>query len=231
VISLTLLWQFWGDWRGLLRAGFRVFIPAFALGALWWGRNLIIYGGLDILGKAAHDAVVIGQPRTADWIAAQGFGSVARQFVQTTFNSFWGQFGWMALPMHNPGWLYPLLWVGTAVVILGLLLNLQSLISNRQSSIVNRQSLILIVAFLLTLAVHLGYNFTFVQHQGRYLFPALIPIGVAVAVGSGAWLALFQRLPFLKRYPIPGNLIPLSLGLGLVVLDLWALFRIIAPNL
>jgi hypothetical protein len=30
---------------------------------------------------------------------------------------------------------------------------------------------------------YLGYNLAFVQHQGRYLFPALIPIGLAFALG------------------------------------------------
>ena len=30
---------------------------------------------------------------------------------------------------------------------------------------------------------YLAYNVTFVQHQGRYLFPALMPIGLAFALG------------------------------------------------
>ena len=239
VIGLALLWQYQGDWRLFLQNGLQAAVPAFLLGALWWGRNFALYGGLDLLGKAAHDAVVVDQPRTADWIAAQGFGSVARQFVQTTFNSFWGQFGWMALPMNDPGWLYPLLWVGTAVVLIGLIIHRQSPITNvaerdafaRQSTIGNPQSAILTTTLLLTLTVHVGYNLTFVQHQGRYLFPALLPIGMGVAVGLGAWLALLQRLPALKRYSFLPNLIPLGLGLGLALLDLWALFKIIMPNL
>ena len=140
------------------------------LGVLWWGRNIIVYGGLDVLGKAAHDAVVIGQPRTADWIAAQGFGPVARQFIETTFHSFWGQFGWMALPMNHPGWLYPLLWVFTMVVIIGLLAdkkgeaigiddqNAQTKSGPIASPLRNLQSSILLTTFLLTLTVHLVYN-------------------------------------------------------------------------
>ena len=233
VIGLTLLWQFWGDWRSLIRTGLQVAVPSFLLGAVWWGRNIALYGGLDVFGKTAHDAVVVGQPRTADWIAERGLWEVARLFVQTTFNSFWGQFGWMALPMNNPGWLYPLLWVGTAVVILGLIFNRHTSNVMRQPSThcLNPQSSVLITTFLLTLAVHLGYNITFVQHQGRYLFPALVPIGVGVAVGLGAWLALLQKLPFVGERPSLQNLMPLGLGLGLAALDVWALFRIIVPNL
>jgi hypothetical protein len=41
----------------------------------------------------------------------------------------------------------------------------------------------LVASGLLTLAAYLWYNTQFVQHQGRYLFPALIPIGLAVALG------------------------------------------------
>jgi hypothetical protein len=243
VIGLALLWHYWGDWRGLMRAGLQVAVPAFVLGALWWGRNIAIYGGLDVLGKAAHDAVVVDQPRTADWIAERGLLEVVRLFIQTTFHSFWGQFGWMALPMNNPGWLYPLLGVGTAVVIIGLVSSLQPFGSAQDKSPVSKghpssvmrhasfvrlspQSSILITTFLLTLAVHVGYNVTFVQHQGRYLFPALLPIGAGVAVGLDAWL----RLPFLKRFAFLPNLIPLGLGLGLLTLNVWILFRII-PHL
>lgn len=220
VTGLAIIRQTWGDWRKFIHTGFQAAIPAILLGGLWWGRNIAIYGGLDLLGKAAHDAVVIGQPRTTDWITERGLVEVVRLFIQTTFNSFWGQFGWMAWPMNNPGWLYPLLWVGTAVVILGLVLSRQSLVSSRQS-------FILLVTFLLTLGVHVGYNVTFVQHQGRYLFPALLPIGVGVSVGLGAWL----RWPFLKRFSFLPNFIPLGMGLGMVALDLWALFRVIVPNM
>jgi len=34
-----------------------------------------------------------------------------------------------------------------------------------------------------TVLQYLAYNVTFVQHQGRYLFPALLPIGLAFALG------------------------------------------------
>ena len=41
VAGLALLWRFWGDWQGMIRAGLLVFIPAFLLGMLWWGRNAL----------------------------------------------------------------------------------------------------------------------------------------------------------------------------------------------
>jgi hypothetical protein len=42
---------------------------------------------------------------------------------------------------------------------------------------------LLVVSGLLTLASYVWYNTQFVQHQGRYLFSALVPIGLAAALG------------------------------------------------
>ncbi len=81
LVALTVLWRFWGKWLDFIKAGFMVAIPAFALGALWWVRNMLVYGGLDVLGKAAHDGVVVGQPRTAEWIATMGLPAVLKAFV------------------------------------------------------------------------------------------------------------------------------------------------------
>ena len=108
VVGLVLLWIYWGSWRSLLKAALIVFGVAGLIGLTWWVRNLVVYGGFDILGTAAHNAIVIGQPRTIDWIATIGLGGMLRAFAQTTFQSFWGQFGWMGVVM--PSWVYgPLL--------------------------------------------------------------------------------------------------------------------------
>ena len=85
--------------------------------------------------------------------------------------------------------------------------------------------IVLVAAFGLSLLLFLTYNLTFVQHQGRYLFPGLIPIGLAVAL---AWTALLQ--PLTNRWKMAVYLIPLGLGLALFGLDLLALFRFIVPE-
>jgi len=224
VVGLVLLWLFWGEWRQLIRVGFLVVVPAFLLGALWWGRNMAVYGGLDILGKAAHDSVVIGQPRTAEWVTLYGLLGTAERFVQTTFNSFWGQFGWMTVPMTYPSWLYPLLWLFTGLALAGLI---ATAIQDRHSLRKHTLPLLILLSLLLfTLGVHLVYNLTFVQHQGRYLFPALIPIALGLAVGLGLWVQ-----PLRKRWPNAVYIIPTGLGVALIVLDLYALFRVIIPAL
>jgi hypothetical protein len=71
----------------------------------------------------------------------------------------------------------------------------------------------------------IGYNASFVQFQGRYLFPALPALGLIVALGVLGWsLLLSERWPILRWSPLT------LMGL-LALLDLWALFRYIVPNL
>lgn len=234
VIAVALVWQGWRHWGQIARNGLRVSAPAFLLGALWWGRNMAVYGGLDVLGKTRHDAVVVGQIRTAEWITQYGWGGMVSRFLQTTFNSFWGQFGWMAVPM--PPWVYWLLLVLVVTAVTGLFLAPFVWPSNqngpngwlRRLPISNLQLTILALLTFFTVALHVGYNLTFVQHQGRYLFPALIPLAMGTALGLGAWAVIMAEKVRQPRLPY---LLPLGLGLALALLDLVALYRFIIPNL
>jgi len=234
VVSITLLWIYWDNWRALIKAGLIVFVPAFLIGLIWWIRNTIVYGGIDILGTQAHNAIVVGQPRTAEWIAERGLGDTLRAFFQTTFQSFWGQFGWMGVVM--PRWVYGLLLLFTLLTAGGLILALirkqdwRQLAESSQTvdSEPNYYPVLAILAgtFALSLSLFLGYNLTFVQHQGRYLFSALIPISIAVAL---AWGVLIW--PITRRWSSAAYLLPFGLAVGLVGLDLLALYRFIIPAL
>jgi hypothetical protein len=173
-----------------------VFAPALVIGSIWWLRNLIVYGGLDVMGLARHNAVVVGQPTTAQWLIDYGASGLLQRFFTTTYRSFWGQFGWMSTPM--PDREYLLLGVLSVVALLGWV---WWLVERRNAApgsppprngghghrgmrnSVSSQAIILILLFVLTVGGYLYYNLTFVQHQGRYLFPALIPIGLAFAIG------------------------------------------------
>jgi len=233
VLAVVLLWQYWRTWQRLFQAGVLLFAPAFVLGAIWWVRNVVVYGGLDVLGKAAHDAVVVGQPRTVEWISQYGLDGTVQRFFQTTFNSFWGQFGWMAVPMRLPEAPEAIYWLLLALCVAAVLGLLLYRFTTTQLPVQFRSRLpvlILWLVFLLTLAIHVGYNFTFVQHQGRYLFPALIPISLGFSLGLGTWLLLVER-PFHRERPLLVNLFPLGLGAALILLDIFALFRFILPSL
>jgi len=155
--------------------------PALVLGALWWVRNSVIYGWPDVMGLIRHDEVVFGQPRTADWIAREGLFPFLIGAFRTTFRSFWGQFGWMGVVLDAR--IYLGLGIFSGLLAWGavwrLATGLRAGLEARQ-----RDGLLLLGAStLITAALFVGYNLTFVQHQGRYLFPALPLFGLAAAAG------------------------------------------------
>lgn len=156
---------------------------AFLLAMPFFARNAYLYGNLDILGWQRHDSIVVGQLRTADLIRQIGLPAFVQRFVSTTFHSFWAQFGWMGVPVDDR--IYLALAILTVLVGVGICLFLVGVRRGRHCLTREQQStlLVLAVASLLTLVTYVGYNFKFVQHQGRYLFPALVPVGLAAALG------------------------------------------------
>ena len=75
------------------------------------------------------------------------------------------------------------------------------------------------------LAQFLYYNIEFQQWQGRYLYPALIPIAVILFYGVDYW-----RARLLSRWEWLRWLTPLALT-SLFALDIYLLFRVIVPGL
>jgi len=168
---------------------FAIFLPALLLSLPWFVRNASIYGGLDILGWTRHDAVVVGQPRTAEWLAQYGGARLVRDLLLTTFRSFWAQFGWMGVLVDER--IYLLLALLCAIVGAGFLIYLVRVVRQRDVlSAYQKAALgLLALSAFLTLLSYLWYNTKFVQHQGRYLFPALVPLGLFFALGLREILA------------------------------------------
>lgn len=195
---------------------FRALLAALLLSGPWLLRDITIYGWTDPLGLARHNAVVQGQPRTAEWLAQYGPLGLALRFLRTTFQSFWGQFGWMGVPMHPP--VYLALAVLSALLGLGFLAWWLDRRRPRLTPLQRRGTLLLTFSATLTLLSYLWYNLTFVQHQGRYLFPALVPLALAGALELEWWTG--------RRAGV------LLLGVGLMGIPLalaWALRRTALP--
>lgn len=237
-LALVVPLAIWLKWRrdGDSTPAFLRSIALFAaiaglLGGLWWLRNIAVYGFPDFLGLGAHDAVVADQPRTADYVAQHGFATYLTRMSSTAFKSFWGQFGWMALPLDGVlgGWIYR----GFALLTLaGLTGALHSLRPSGlpdppayRSRISRPILIVLLAALLLVVAQFLYYNIEFQQWQGRYLYPALIPIALTIVYGGEYW-----RARLLSRWRGLRWLTPLALT-SLFALDIYLLFRVIVPGL
>lgn len=174
-----------------------------------WVRNVSLYGGTDFLGLQRHNSVVVGQVTSAEWLAKFGLTGVLARAAQTTFQSFWGQFGWMSITNDR---LYA---VALIVTTLSTILFLAWWLRRSTDPVQSRQLTLLAILLCFALASYVWYNLQFVQHQGRYLYPALIPISTAFAL---AWARTrVERWAWLA-------------GLAaFVALDGWLLLRVILP--
>ncbi len=217
--------------RRLVQQAAWVAVPALVLGGIWWARNVATYGDIaDFMAQKTHDTIVVGQPQPQDYIegrpdlrlSAHGVTGWLRDAVVVTFDSFWGQFGWMGAPMMD--WLYNLLLAFSVFVIVGALIAFVRW--RRALSLVQRDSLILFTtAIAMAFVAFVSYNLKFVQFQGRYLYPGLIPIGLFAAVGLAGWASVFApRLPQ-ARWLIVGVVCLFA------VLDIYVLYRVVIPQL
>jgi 4-amino-4-deoxy-L-arabinose transferase-like glycosyltransferase len=190
VVVMTVFvvsWRRWGGRSAWIHAALT--LPwALLLGMPLWLRNIYLYGGFDFLGLRWHDLVVTGQPTTADWIATHGWAAYLERAWHFTFSSFWGVFGWMGVFMDSR--VYTALLILSGIILFGLI-TLPLRIKNKwpQWSSGQRWSLLPLLLLLLGVIASYGwYNLGFVQHQGRYLFPALLSVSMLFAVGWHAVL-------------------------------------------
>lgn len=203
-----------------LRLTFYSFALALCLASPMFIRGALTYGLTDPLGIARHDAVVIGQPTTAEMIAQFGFQRIAFDFFAITFKSFWAQFGWMGVLVNDR--IYVALAILSAIALLGLVFYGLRLARQRERLTALQWAGIALLGtlFLLALADYIAYNFKFLQFQGRYLFVSLI----AIAFG---WVSGLREL-VAREYVGIGFIL---LYLAMLLLDLVCLFGFIVPQL
>jgi len=176
----VLIWRWWREKAGVRRIlieGLTVALPAVLIALPWYARDIAVYGWPDFLGLTRHDQIVVGQLRAADFVAQQGWRAYWLRAMRDTFRSFWGQFGWMGVVLDTR--VYYALLLLSGVALGGLILR-----AVRRGRHRLPPALILLgIAILLTCLVYVWYNTQFLQHQGRYLFTALIPLAIFFCLG------------------------------------------------
>ena len=172
----------------------------------WLIRNTSIYGLGDLLALQRQDQVASRQLATGTYIHQIGFVGYLVSFTTTTFQSFWGQFGWMGVVLHPRFYLAAFFLTGLVLVGFVLYLVRATRSKSHLAPATRRGLFILLIWGLCTLLGYLWYNLRFVQFQGRYLFPAIIPLGLVFTLGLRELFRGKQIVPLV--------------GIGLVVLFL-----------
>jgi hypothetical protein len=188
-------------------------VVALLVSGWWFVRNAMIYGWPDILGSQRHDQVVVGQlrPEQIDgaWLSYLG---------TTLFKSFWGQFGWMGILIDER--LYFALGLISGLAALGFVLFLVRVVLSKGLLTPHQRSSLLLMGLWVGVAAAelVVYNLSFVQAQGRYLYPALLPIALFFVLGLRELLA-----------PVHSRLL-LALGVAaLALLNFVCLTRYVLP--
>ena len=223
----VLVWRWWRERasaRRIVADALLIVLPVMLLALPWYARDVAVYGWPDFLGLNRHDQIVVGQTRTGEFLAQVGWNAYMRRALEFTFKSFWGVFGWLGVFMDSR--VYFLLALLSGVAAGGLLLRIADRRSRIGDSVAvqsampetsghavrNRKSAITLLGLsvLLTLLTYAWYNTQFVQHQGRYLFTALIPFALAFAAGWEAAL-----------WPRASRILAVAMIVLLVVLAAW----------
>ena len=205
----------------LVRATMWTALPLAAVSGWWFAWNLVAKG--DLLGWGP-------------WMEAAGFlrrkvplSQELPDYLAIQWQSFWGRFGWVTVPL--PDGIYRLLLLLTALAALGLGLAAARWRRERRAAdaagtraALERDGWAALVIGATALLVYasvfrLAFTFDLTVAQGRYLFTALPAFGIAFAGG------LIALAP--KRHSARAAA---AVTLGMLALALYGLFGVLWPT-
>jgi hypothetical protein len=201
-----------GGWRAAWPGALRVSIPVVLIAGWFFVRGVLVYGLADPLGmtlRAAQNPDLVLPPEQRAHFFFEVFG-------QRLFQSWWGLFDWVTLPM--PGWLYVFYGLLMCFAAAGAIVRLGTEASVRERTC----SVLYAAAFALSLAALVALNFTFHSAQSRLLFPAIVGVAIVLAGGLDTAIASVLR----ER---AGARVRRALPILLAVLSAGVLFGVVGP--
>lgn len=211
----------------------------FLIGLPWLLRNQVLYG--DPLAQHIFTSAFSNTAQAYIIMAGVYGGSFTHYLVDVawwTFASFWGGFdsllifwgqnphahphsnapGAYAFLTYPPPFVYGIFALLSLIPILGTVLP-----ADRTETVpVSQNILRTAFAFFIALAVvvFLRFILTFFQTQGRYLYPALVPLAFFFVCG---WLRLLPRPAWKAAFVV-------AMTIGLVALNLYTVFGVLMPR-
>ena len=199
-----------GRWGAAFGVGALALLATLLVSGWWLVRNYILYG--DPLLQRTFLEVFAGTAKAQDFIeGGMSWGQYARLVADWTFRSFWFAYGVpetarMGLPNFLPDSVYLGLGVLTLGAVAGFVLRLRE-----PSPLWARVWLLLAgLCLVLTLVSFVLFVRIFFQAQGRYFYPALLPVSVFWALGWERLVPAHYRLTALLG--LTGLMFALALG-------------------
>lgn len=169
------------------------FIPALIVAAPWWIRNAALYG--DPLAMKAFGLAFANSPKTIDFVNGFGLWTYLTGWLGWwTLRSFFGVFGYMDLFLSAT--LYRILAACAAALAIGWVVGRKRYDANERQHAFHLTCWALLVTVTL---FFLQFNATYFQAQARYLYPAIAPIAIGLAIGA---CALFRKAARFAWIPI-----------------------------
>jgi 4-amino-4-deoxy-L-arabinose transferase-like glycosyltransferase len=201
--ALFLLWKEGESLKAVWQGGVALLAVTATLILPWYARNYQLYGELTPVKGFLREFE--GTSKASDWIgkrmlAVDVWSGEIRQsdtpmtragylnlVANWTFRTFWASYtpprlAAMGIPQFLPAPFYLLYGLATLAAGIGLIR-----LHFRQRAELTKRQRFLIYLFLLTIALVLlsftGFIWTFFQAQGRYLYPAMLPLSLLFALG------------------------------------------------
>ena len=198
ILALLLLWRNGETTRSVFRSAIIIAGAAAVISGWWFIRNGVLYH--EWLPLTAFQKSFEGTVKATDVVSGgtglpvDSWQSYAALVAQWAFQSFFAVYSTpggaqIGKPAFLPGQLYLLTAVATFAVMAGLL----ALLLRRRDEFTRSQMdgiRILVATLGLVTASFVLFTAHYFQAQGRYFYPAMLPISLLSALG---WRALFPQ--------------------------------------
>lgn len=195
LFGLILLRKSGEETRRMLSNAALCFGVAFLISGAWFIRNAALYG--EFLPLQSFKKAFAGTAQASDFVKAGGWGAYLSLTGQWTFQSFWAVFGTpdsatkgKGTPLFLPFPALYALFAGWTIAVLAGMTRLHFKAKALYSKVQLMGFWTLFTTIALTTASFAGFLLTYFQTQGRYLYPAMLPIAICSSMG---WLALFPE--------------------------------------